>query len=289
MGFLLTYPIQWAIMRWNAPNYARHVLQALVVHANDSGVAWPSQRALKDETGWSVASVKRGLAIIEADPACPIVLKREHRQVDGKLAPDSNRYLLSVRPMVPENLGSEGTMVQTDQGVGSVGTEGRFSGNPTSVQGELQTSTGKDEREGLQGRMGEGAADAGPAHTDGEFSLKVQEPEAPNQKAPKRKRARLAALETPYPEGFAPNEANYNCGERLGFNHAQVDELVEAMRDAYTSKPRTYADWHAAFNTYMRNKVDWAKPRTASGSGRNPYMNIQPGEDNPNWGKEVNR
>lgn len=82
-------------MRWvyaqRAPALAKAVLVNLAWHANDQGIAWPSQTTIAKECGMSVSAVKRHLHTLEGLGLIGREVRVREHQVN-----DANRYQLVI-------------------------------------------------------------------------------------------------------------------------------------------------------------------------------------------------
>lgn len=61
------------------------------------------------------------------------------------------------------------------------------------------------------------------------------------------------------PYGSEMTEAMKNHCERKGFDVSQYQDIWEKFSDYAHSSRRKYADWNAAFRTWMNNGIEWGK------------------------------
>lgn len=97
------------------------------------------------------------------------------------------------------------------------------------------------------------AADAAPAPT---------ETAPPTDSKPKRqpRRARRdVASESPAPPTIDLTDQSYETAAKWGFDRAAVDFQLERFLSKARAKGWTYADWKAAFRTWLLNEVQYAK------------------------------
>lgn len=94
-----------------------------------------------------------------------------------------------------------------------------------------------------------------------------QKPEARGQKSERRARARHSL-----PKDFALSPSDLSYATDLGFDNRKISFMFGAFRDHHLSRGNTMADWHAAWRTWCRNEVKFAKPSGGSqGRGMNAF------------------
>jgi hypothetical protein len=91
--------------------------------------------------------------------------------------------------------------------------------------------------------------------------------EDPSEKAPKKKRV---STKTILPTDFVVTEKHRLFARKHGFR--SPDLLVEAFRDHHAARGTTFADWDAAFRTWIRNDTE------RFGNGRKSQPTEEPKE-----------
>lgn len=78
------------------------------------------------------------------------------------------------------------------------------------------------------------------------------------------------------PVDWAPKPAHYKLGEERGLPTSELEKQREAFKDFHEAKGSLFADWDAAFRTWIRNAGIYGP------KGRSPYPGVQrpapPGE-----------
>ncbi len=85
---------------------------------------------------------------------------------------------------------------------------------------------------------------------------KVQKSGRPDRKKPASRR----------PEGWAPNEGHFTRGAGLGLPRAAVEAEALRFSDFHDGKGNVFADWDAAFRTWLGNVPRFATPGSGVGS-----------------------
>lgn len=84
-------------------------------------------------------------------------------------------------------------------------------------------------------------------------------------------RVRGAARKTQIPDNWSPSVANYAFASQSGMTREEINHEADQFRNSAAASGRTYADWHAAFRTWLGNSVKWRGERAArQASGPKP-------------------
>lgn len=90
---------------------------------------------------------------------------------------------------------------------------------------------------------------------------------------PKKPKARQRARRVP--DDWVPNETTRKWARNgeIGATDKQIDFCVEAFKDFHISKGNTFVNFERAFQTWMRNQVEWGKlPGPQKQTGAKAYF-----------------
>lgn len=79
-------------------------------------------------------------------------------------------------------------------------------------------------------------------------------------------RVRGSARKTSLPDNWAPTITAYATASKLGMTREEINHEADQFRNSAIANGRTYADWDAAFRTWIGNNVKWQAERAANRS-----------------------
>lgn len=79
-------------------------------------------------------------------------------------------------------------------------------------------------------------------------------------------RVRGSARKTSLPDNWAPTITAYATASKLGMTREEINHEADQFRNSAIANGRTYADWDAAFRTWIGNNVKWRAERAAKRS-----------------------
>ena len=95
-------------------------------------------------------------------------------------------------------------------------------------------------------------------------------PESPEPKKSSG-RVRGIARKTQIPPNWAPGITAYAFASKSGLSREEINHEADQFRNSAAASGRTYADWDAAFRTWLGNTVKWRAERAArSPAGQKP-------------------
>ena len=102
--------------------------------------------------------------------------------------------------------------------------------------------------------------------TEQECSV-VDARDAPPPESPEPKkssgRVRGIARKTQIPPNWAPGITAYAFASKSGLSREEINHEADQFRNSAAASGRTYADWDAAFRTWLGNTVKWRAERAA--------------------------
>lgn len=209
----------------------RMVMVVLANYAGDSGRAWPSQQLIANEAGCGIRSIKDHLAWLE----------------------------------------KAGFITRTTTNLG----QGNGSRTSYQIHADRLAQTLSDAGEEIAGanfaRANEREARCSIPHLTNrqEPSIPIDTNVSigqPTEKPPEPKRSgkvRGASRKTGLPENWAPSIKAYSVASQAGLSREEINHEADQFRNSAIANGRTYADWDAAFRTWIGNSVKWRAERTA--------------------------
>lgn len=88
---------------------------------------------------------------------------------------------------------------------------------------------------------------------------------SPANPEPKKRsgKVRGPSRKTSLPDNWAPNVTSYATASKLGLSPQETNHEADQFRNSALANGRTYADWDAAFRTWIGNSVKWRAERAA--------------------------
>ena len=103
-------------------------------------------------------------------------------------------------------------------------------------------------------------------YTDTEVSVLTENPEQPSKK--RSGRVRGPSRKTALPESWYPGPAVLAYASQMKFTREEINHETDQFRASAVANGRRYADWDAAFRTWLGNSAKWRDERAAKGNHR---------------------
>lgn len=230
---------QRAVFRSNLRPAEKLVALALLDHWSRSGETFPSINRLAEWTSLDRTTVMRALGALQSRGAVNVIHGDR-----GK----ANRYELGQLSLLGVDDQSHHATSRTTQPVAP--RDLNQSHHATRVVAPC------DSKEPIQGTQRRNPHESAPA-----------QPGSPTEGAPKRKRAKRAAPETPLPPDWQPTEAHRAYATTHGLD---IDLEVDALRG--WAEGRTAVSWNGTFSTRLANQAKWNRGRQKPARGPAPVQ-----------------
>lgn len=249
----LTFRIQEALLGSDLPKDFRHLLHVMACVANSqTGVGWHSQASLAAFTGCSERHVRAMMTALSAADSTPVRVERRARfRRDGRgRTSDEWQLVLTHDQPAHHAAKTKGTNRHTmppethDQPARHAGGSDGLTGTPRTTNRHATTD--------------QPAPGAGDHDLRSELRSELRSicpPSGSNQTNRKR-----AVRERP--KSWEPNHQHHAFAREHGIDLEQERWRFE---DHHDSKGNKFADWDAAFRTWLRNAVKFRESGTRNG------------------------
>jgi hypothetical protein len=99
--------------------------------------------------------------------------------------------------------------------------------------------------------------------------------DAPTPEEPRRRGSRQRP-KGPRPPTWQPSVGHYEQGRKGSYDVVRIDAEAVRFRDHHDSKGNLFADWDAAFRTWIGNQIRWDRERGSSGPPTPPASGAMP-------------
>ena len=201
------------------------VLVTLANRTNENGICWPSQQLLADECGISIRALADHLKGLETDG---FVERTTKHLGQGNGSRTYYRLSLNSLKLAPENI-----------------APAEFApANFSSCTGSTPHVTNLHE----------------PSVTiEDKSSIVAANPEQPSKK--RSGKVRGPSRKTALPESWYPGPAVLAYASQMKFTREEINHETDQFRASAVANGRRYADWDAAFRTWLGNCAKWRAER----------------------------
>lgn len=213
----------------------RMVLVSLANYAGEDGHAWPSQKLVSEESGCGIRSLKDHLKWLEQNG----FIRRDTKNL-GQGKGSRTSYHVDLKRLA---------RISADAGAQIAGANNARA-KSVSLGGGIPHLTNRQEP-----------------------SIPIEDKSSIGDKAQnsteskiRSGRVRGSARKTSLPDNWAPTITAYATASKLGMTREEINHEADQFRNSAIANGRTYADWDAAFRTWIGNNVKWRAERAAKRS-----------------------